>query len=130
MFLINSDAELEFQASVSLQNNVIDMVFVQQIDSVVYSMDTVHQPFSTTIGSSNYEQGLRRSVGAMQVTDLGWEINTEATKILVGSMEDALAMRSTSSEETSSSMERKSLKELLYSLENLRKRGSDGESQN
>lgn len=126
MFLMNSDAELTFQTSISLEYNVIDMVFVPQIDSVVYSMDTVHQPFSTTVGSSNEEQGLRRSVGALQATDVGWEINTGTTKFLVESMENAVTSQPTSSEETT--VERRSLKELLYNLENLRKRGSEGES--
>ena len=126
MFLMNSNAELTFQASISLEYNVIDMVFVPQIDSVVYSMDTVHQPFSTTVGSSNDEQGLRRSVGALQATDVGWEINTGTTKFLVESMKNAVTSQPTSSEETT--VERRSLKELLYNLENLRKRGSEGES--
>lgn len=127
MFLMDSDAKLNFEASVSLEHNLIDVIFVPQLDSVVYSMDAVHQPFSTTVGSSTEEQVPRRSVGAMRATNVGWETNTEATRMLVVSMENALAIQPINSEETST--ERRSLQELLYHLENLRKKGSEGEIQ-
>jgi len=128
MFLVDSDAKVSFKASVSLEGNVIDVVFIPPSESVVYSMDAVHKPFSTTIVACAEEQESRPSVGAVQATKLGWERDTEATRGLVVVMQECLGNQPDILED--GKMKGGSMRELLYNLEGLRKRGSEDENQN
>lgn len=128
MFLVDSDAKISFKASVPLESNVIDVVFIPQSESVLYSMDAVHQPFSTTAMASAEEQESRPSVGAVQATKLGWERKSEGTMGLVAVLERQLKNQANYMQ--NGKMKGGSVRELLYNLENLRKRISEDENQN
>lgn len=128
IFLVDTDAKVNFKASVPLESNVIDVVFIPQSESVLYSMDAVHQPFSTTTMASAEEQESRPSVGAVQATKLGWERKSEGTMELVAVMKRQLENQPNCMHD--GDMKTGSVRELLYNLESLRKRSSEGENQN
>ncbi len=126
MFLVDSDANVSFKASVSLEGNVIDVMFIPQIESVVYSMDAMHQPFSTTTLANAEEQESRPSVGAVQANKLGWEKESEATRGLVASMRKQLDNQPNALQDGKT--KGGSVRELLYNLESLRKRSSEDDN--
>ena len=87
---------------------------------IIYSLDNYHIPFSTTIIESSEEQLSRPMIGCLSFEDTGrWEE--------VDFMQDSIAcmQRIAESQESvgCSGLEKgKSLRDLLYGIENLRKR--------
>jgi hypothetical protein len=126
MFLVDSDAKISFEASIHLEGNVIDVVFIPQSKSIVYSVDAVHQPFSTTTKASAEEQDSRPSVGVVQATKLGWERKAEGTGGLIAVMQKQLETQRNNLQD--GTMEERSIRELLYNIASLRKRNSENEN--
>lgn len=122
-FSVDSNATLSHTSSCALESNVIDVVYMPQSESLIYSMDAVHQPFSTTVVASAAQQKSRPSVGAMHATELGLEKDCESIRSLVAMMQSCLDNQPCVSEDGES--KGTSMRELIYSLENLRKRVSE-----
>lgn len=90
---------------------------------LIYSLDNYHKPFSTTAATSASEQLSRPMIGYLSVDELGdWKD--------VCDVEDAMECmeRSAKAEQPAvdpGSEKDRPLGELLYGIENLRKRGQE-----
>ena len=123
VFSLSSDAMLDFQTSISLEGNVIDLTIVNNQRSILYSMDAIHTPFSTGTIEASEAGKTRPFVGLLESTKLGWKQGTACKMDLIENMEEILKSRPFTPE--SKLAKGRSMKELLYNLENLRKTESE-----
>lgn len=114
---------INFERTVSLQGNVLDVVFIRHLDTIFYSMDPLHQPFSTTIVGNDQMSNPELTVGALNLKHEGWRKDTGPSEKLVSALENCLENQPDVLQ--NGTAKGSSMRELLYSLENLRKRGSE-----
>ena len=109
-----------------LNGNVIDVVAIQDQGAVAYSMDTVHEAFSTTKVANDQAQKERSTIGVMKITQNAMsEMSLQQSQHpqLVTAMEQCIQRQLFIHE--NSTAKGKSMRDLLYGLESLRKRGGD-----
>ena len=106
-----------------LECNVIDTVYLPSIRSIMCSMDPIRLPFSVSEGQPLEKQAGQPVISLLRHTPRGWNADYSSSIIIVNSMQDALKNQKTPSDEPVAKGQ--SYKEILYSLENLRKRGSE-----
>lgn len=123
MFSLGTDEMLSFQRYIAVEGNVIDVVFIEHGKFILYSMDTVHAPSSTTTIDINHGQNARPPVGLLKSINLDWEKDSGSYKHLIESMQTCLG--TLSDLQPKGTAKGRSLRDLLYNLESLRKRGSD-----
>lgn len=111
--------------SYAVEANVIDLAILPDRGSIVFSMDMIHCSFSTTVTVSEVDQYTRAAVGAIKVSadGLWFEEDLEMYAKLAPAM--AHCASSHPSVEQKGVAKGKSLRELLYGLESLRKRGGE-----
>ena len=118
---------MQYNGSMHTESNVIDLTALRDRSCIVYSMDTSHQAFSTGAAADTVKSNKRSLVGsANYCIDSGiWKANEPLQTNLV------VAMRECADSNPIMPQERvakgKSLIELLYGLESLRKRGPENE---
>ena len=116
--------------------NIIDAAVLPDTATVLYSMDTIHSPFSTTMAPGNTEAGeqgrsrshnnnenLRPSISALHYDSksASWrEYSESLPALLLQNVESCARSRPFVTQTTTA--KGKSLRELLYGLESLRKR--------
>ena len=130
-FCIDTEVEkMEYMGTYGpLKGNVIDVAVIQDQGVVVYSMDTVHEAFSTTTVANDQAQKERFAIGVMKITQNAMSemcMQQRQHPQLVTAMEQCIQRQSFIHE--NSTAKGKSMRDLLYGLESLRKRG--GEEQN
>lgn len=109
-----------FTESVLLKSNIIDAVYLQHQESIVYSMDPIHQTFSTTEVEGMEKQSERPFVDVLYQTKKGLENDAGPMKDIVINMRECVdSHHPTLVEETTTV---RLLRELIYGLKNLRKR--------
>ena len=130
LFHFRMDIEVEKMEYVGtygpLNGNVIDVVTIQDQGEVVYSMDTVHEAFSTTTVANDQAQKERFTIGVMKITQNAMSemcLQQSQHLQLVTAMEQCIQMQPFIPE--NSTAKGKSLRDLLYGLESLRKRGGE-----
>jgi len=125
MFSLSPGNIIEPNGSVSLEGNVLDVVCLKGWDYIVYSMDTIHKPFSTTVTADDQDQIVRFAIGAVRFNSAisSYEKIVAPIRNLVTVMERVIKTQPSVSQEAKA--KGRSTKELLYGLESLRKRGSD-----
>ena len=118
--------QLQFDASIQTPSNVIDLALLRNQCSVVYSMDTFHQAFSTDASADDGK--LNPLVGYLSyVTESKtWKVNEALQANLVAAMRECAEGNLRASRIGTAGG--KSLTDLLYGLESLRKRGSENET--
>ena len=125
MFTLDCDFRMHFICSVPVEGNVIDFIILQNQGTILYSMDTVHRPFSTTAVTSERDQQTRPSVGTISFSSIhGSHEDTRRFAKLISSMENRAKDQPFVSQEAPG--KGRSLREMLYGLESLRKRGEEG----
>ena len=109
----------------AVEGNVIDLAVILDSLSILCSMDALHEPFSTTAVGTNRSQSYRPFVVAkrLMLESPSLHKDVELHKQLVPAME--ACVKAQPFVEQKNAAKGKSLKELLYGLESLRKRGSD-----
>ena len=119
---------MQFNASIPTESNVIDLTVLHSQSSIVYSMDTSHQAFSKDALGDSEKSNSRSLVGSLRYcTDSKiWKAN----EALQGNLAAAMRERADSilHAPKAGAAKGKSLTELLYGLESLRKRGSENET--
>ncbi len=113
---------MQFRGCIRLAGNVIDVAALHDKSTIIYSLDNYHNPSSTTTIASAQEQVSRPMIGCMSFNDSGqWE----RAKF----MENALARMEKSAkdqEPIDSGVENGTpLRDLLYGIGNIRKRGQE-----
>ncbi|KAF6240269.1 hypothetical protein HO173_001880 [Letharia columbiana] len=127
-FTLGMNAQMQFSASIHTESNVIDVTILPNQSSVIYSMDTCHQAFSTDASADTGKQGPRSLVGSL-IYDLDsktWEENQALQANLVAATRECADSQLHVPQ--AGAAKGKSLRELLYGLESLRKRGSENET--
>ena len=116
---------MQFNTSIHTKSNIIDVTVLRNQSSVVYSMDTSHQAFSTDALADTETQSSRSLMGSLSYdTDSkAWRENQTLQANLVAAMKEC-ADSQLHIPQPGAARE-KSLTELLYGLESLRKRGSE-----
>ena len=120
LFAFNQDEKIEFRETYPTEGNVIDMVVLQDRNSVLYSMDNVHKPFSNTEDSDSASRSLVEAIHFLR-TPQRWEEDLNLDDALLPALEACAKTRPLMPQKNAA--KGKSLKELLYGLESLRKRG-------
>ena len=111
---------MSFERYVILEGNVIDVVFIEYGEFFLYSMDTAHAPFSTLTVDVTQDQKSRPSVGSLELINSGWEKDSENHKGLIDGM--GKCQGAYPDFPHNSTAKGKSMRELLYNLQSLRKR--------
>ncbi len=127
-FRIDTEAgKIEYMGTYGpFKGNVIDVAVIQDQGVVVYSMDTVHEAFSTTMVASDQARKERFTIGFMKITQNERSemcMQQHQHPQLVTAMEQCIQRQSFIHE--NSTAKGKSMRDLLYGLESLRKRGGE-----
>ena len=119
---------MRFKSSIQVESNVVGLAVLRNQNSIVYSMDTFHQAFSTDAPADPEKQISRSLVGFLNYcTDSNkWEENQSLQENLVAATRECADSRLLVPQ--AEAAQGKSLTELLYGLESLRKRGSENET--
>ena len=119
---------MQFNASIPTESNVIDLIVLRDQCSVVYSMDTSRQAFSTDALADTGKQSSRSLVGSLSFCSDSqtWRDNKSLQENLVAATRKCADSHLHIPQVGAA--EGESFKELLYGLESLRKRGSENET--
>lgn len=119
---------MQFNTSIHVDGNVIDLTVLPDQNSVVYSMDTSHQAFSTKASVETVKQSSRGLVGSLRYcTDSKtWKENEALQANVIAATRECADSHLYVPQ--AGAAEGKSLTELFYGLESLRKRGSEIET--
>lgn len=126
LFTFDESNGIVFREAYPTEGNVIDIVVLQDRRSVIYSMDNIYEPASTTnIRRDSTSIPLVEAIHFLQEPQR-WEEDLNLDMDLLPALEKQARCRPMLSQKDVA--KGKSLTELLYSLENLRKRevGVDG----
>ncbi|KAG8527047.1 uncharacterized protein KY384_008476 [Bacidia gigantensis] len=124
-FRMNAAETIEYWTTHRTEGNVISTVALPNSEGLLFSIDSLHIPFSTTIVSDRSDQNLQAYTGIV------WSSlsSSPPQKALNTAQKLRLSLDACASEhdlvEQKNVAKGKSLQELLYGLEGLRKRGSD-----
>ena len=120
--------QMRFNASIHTESNVIDLTVLRNQSSVIYSMDNAHQAFSTDLSADNGGQSPRNLLGSLSYcTDAKtWKENQVLQANLIAATRECADNHLHVPQ--AGAAKGKSLVELLYGLESLRKRGSENET--
>ena len=115
MFSIDENMVVGACDCIPTKSNVIDLTVLSDLSIVIYSMDTGHEPFSTTKPSSEESAASRTLFGSFSLSNAtGSERRTE--DLFAQDLLSKLNAQVQSDEQRGSRL-------YSYSLENLRKRG-------
>lgn len=121
VFDLSKNGVLAFSRSYITRGNVIDMAVIANQHRIIYSMDCIHTPFSTVVINDSDAQDAAPVIGGISFSS-----KTPVDEDLVAVM-DVCAKQSTITTPESAA-KGKTLRDLLYGLESLRKRGADGDT--
>ena len=123
---IDKQGTSRYRGHQQTDGNVLDLAALPESDTLIFSMDTVHIPFSTSI-MRNDGQPLRPSVQSLHFSPEmdSWEAEEGKMAKLWTTMEECAYSRPFIAR--ANAAKGKSLRELLYGLESLRKRSRGAE---
>ncbi|KAL9634608.1 MAG: hypothetical protein Q9164_003992 [Protoblastenia rupestris] len=125
IFTFSTDARIRYLETQTIPANVIDMIVLPDRHSILCSLDTIHEPFSTTVIVKNLIESTNPCVVAkhFRLESKSFEPDVNLHKQLVPAIESCAKGHPYA--EQKNVAKGRSLKELLYGLESLRKRASD-----
>ena len=121
-FDLSKDGVLAFSETYITKGNVIDMAVIANQHRIIYSMDCIHTPFSTVVINDSDAQEAAPVIGGISFSPRA-PIDEDLIAIM-----DVCAKTSTITTPESAA-KGKTLRDLLYGLESLRKRGADGDTE-
>ena len=124
IFQINGDG-LIFREYLTVEGNVLDVAILSGQKSIVYSMDNILKPFSTSVVQKS---GSRSTIGVYTYSHPmeRWVPSSSVIRELNRAVD---AINNWASAGDSSQDEKNALSERLYDIEHLRKRGQEEENQ-
>ena len=125
IFRLDPDATLTFENVVPLDGNVLDVIFIRKASLIIYSMDILYKPFSTTVMANDDDLVVRPAIGVLQYRfdKASYERLFMPGADLCSTMQRAIKNRPFVQEK--SNAKGRSIGDLLYGLESLRKRASE-----
>ncbi|MCJ1270810.1 tRNA (guanine-N(7)-)-methyltransferase non-catalytic subunit trm82 [Lobaria immixta] len=123
IFGLDIEAKIQYRGCCPVPGNVVDVTTLNETSTIIYSLDNCHVAFSTTVLASEAEQFSRPMLGYLSFDASGdWEgignLEHPITCMEQSAKAQELVMNPGSENE-------RSLRELLYGIENLRKRGQE-----
>ena len=127
VFTVGEKGAMVFNTSICTESNVVGLTVLRNHNSIIYSMDTLHRAFSTDLIASTEKGDSRSMVGSLiYCTDTDtWKENEGLQETLTVAMRECAESNLGISQ--AGVAKGKSVTELLYGLESLRKRGSENE---
>ena len=122
MFHLGSDLKLNFRNYITLLGNILDVAIVDNSCTIIYSLDCFHEPFSTTTITDLDDQRAKAMIGSLTLDSFGCWKQRDIMQDVMGNIEFKARKNAGHIKQGN---DRGSLSSLLYSLENLRKRGYD-----
>lgn len=118
---------MQFSTSTHTESNIIDLTVLRNQNSVVYSMDTLHQAFSIDALADTEKQSSRSFMGSLiyDSDSKAWKENQALQANFVAATKECADSQLHIPQPEAA--REKSLTELFYSLGSLRKRGSEVE---
>ena len=129
-FSLESEGSTMYRGLFRTTGNVVDIAILPKSNAILYSMDTIHLPLSkSVVGDTESMQINSVSILSYQPISSTWQPDTRLVPDLLSKMEGCARSRPFVTQ--TSTAKGKSLRELLYSLESLRKRvnGADEEAE-
>ena len=123
-FKFDENDMMQYEKTLLLEGNVIDVSVSNDSKSIAYSMDTTHEPFSRTLPVAVDKQHDRKQIGVLRFSEaLGfWESdNGDDGAFRISAKTELVEMQSIKAK-----MKKKGSADFLYGLENLRKKASEG----
>ena len=121
LFAFDRPDEIKFREAYPTEGNVIDIAVLKDRSSIIYSIDNIHRPFSTNEDDGNaIPASLVEAIHFLRGSQR-WEEDLNLDDTLLPALEVFAKRRPILPQKNAA--KGKSLKELLYSLESLRKRG-------
>lgn len=123
IFGLDIEAKIQYRGCCPVPGNVVDVTTLNETSTIIYSLDNCHVAFSTTVLASEAEQFSRPMLGYLSFDASGdWEG--------IGNLEHPITCMEQSAKAQEPVMNpgsenERSLRELLYGIENLRKRGQE-----
>ena len=132
IFQLTDDQRLEYVRTHETSSNVIHMIPMPSFGSIIYCMDPLHAPFSTTHMNNDAELATRSCVSTLLVypDEEQYQVDSRLLQETTSSA-NAVVRKYPSQEAAADVSKGKTLEELLYGLESLRKRENEAnEDQN
>lgn len=119
---------MQYNTCIHTESNVIDLTILRNQSSIVYSMDTSHQAFTTDALADSGKQSSRSLMGSLSycADSDTWNENQALQANLVAATKECADSHKHARH--AGTAKGKSPTELLYGLESLRKRGSENEA--
>ncbi|MCJ1469361.1 tRNA (guanine-N(7)-)-methyltransferase non-catalytic subunit trm82 [Pseudocyphellaria aurata] len=123
IFAMDIAAKIQYRDCCPVSGNVVDVTALDEKCTIIYSLDNCHTAFSTTTIASEKDQISRPMLGYLSFNSSGhWKG--------IGDMGDAITCMEQSAKAQepviiSGPENERPLRELLYGIENLRKRGQE-----
>ena len=127
IYLSNLDEKVQLEGSevYPAKGNVLDVAVLEDHNVVVYSMDCVYEPFSTTLLTTDTNRFAKPCIDALQYDHLTLRLiqSAQSNSNFISVMESCAKCQIVV--EPKNVAKGKSLRDLLYGLESLRKRRLD-----
>ena len=126
MFVYNIDLEnkIKFQGSLNAEGNVIDVAVLHRQKAILYTMDNAYRPLLKTAVSDG---GIEPALGVYKyITESGAWSQVADLQETVSTINRWSAMQGDASQTLNKDFDPG---ELLYSIENLRKRGQEEQTE-
>ena len=120
-FRLAADAQIEYDQTMPLRGNALDVAVVEAHGSIVVSVDNLHTSGSKGRRGESKDEKVET---LLQMFTLSADSNDASWKESTGNMSKVEKMCNEGSHEAAES-DIGALKDLLYHTENLRKRGTD-----
>lgn len=123
MFHLGSDLKLVFRQYISLLGNVLDVTTVNKGCMIIYSLDNIHIPLSTTVMAGVDDKISKPLLGSLTLDTSGHWKQCDILQDAVLGIEPQASSRAVCKKKAIDGVE--SLSSLFYGIENLRKRGHE-----
>ena len=117
-------ANVQYRGCCHVPGNVVDATTLNETSTIIYSLDNRHTAFSTIVLASEADQLSRPLLGYLSFNPSGdWEGIGDLEKPIICIDQSAKAQEPFTNLGPG---DESSFRELLYGIENLRKRGQEG----
>lgn len=123
MFHLGSDLKLVFRQYISLRGNVLDVTTVSKGHMIIYSLDNLHIPLSTTVMAGIGDKTPKPFLGSLALDASGHWKQYDILQDAVSGIESQARSKAFRLKAAIDGVE--SLSSLFYGIETLRKRGHE-----
>lgn len=121
MYHLSSDLKLDFREYIALPGNILDIATVNSRCMIIYSLDSFHVPFSTTVLADEDKQSSTPRLGSLILDGSGLWKQRDILQDAVANIDMEARGKDVGVEQGGDGG--KSLSSLFYGIGNLRKRG-------